>query len=278
MKQFITPCFWFTNNASDAVDFYCSVFNDATVINTSPVMIDFSLQGFRLLALNGGEKYEVNPSISLYVYCGNESEVDRLFSELKEGGEVLIPPGKYDWSDRYAWVQDRYGVNWQLDKDTINSGQKIVPSLLFANKNALRVREALEHYTTVFDTRFLVESNYPEGAGVPQQTLLFAQISCDGTLLNIMSSTLAHSFNFTPGNSLVITCKDQNEIDRYWNGLLQGGGKEDMCGWLTDPFGISWQVVPEVLGKLMTDPEKSDRVVAAFLKMKKMNLEELLNA
>lgn len=85
-------------------------------------------------------------------------------------------------------------------------------------------------------------------------------------------------FKFNEAVSFVITCEDQKEIDHYWNNLTANGGKESQCGWLVDKFGVSWQVIPAVLGKLMSDPEKGPRVVQAFMKMKKFDIEALMNA
>ncbi|HNP47213.1 MAG TPA: VOC family protein [Bacteroidia bacterium] len=84
-------------------------------------------------------------------------------------------------------------------------------------------------------------------------------------------------FNFTEAVSFVIECEDQAEIDHYWNELTREG-KESMCGWLKDKYGVSWQVVPAILGELMSDPEKGPRVVEAFMKMKKFDIATLLKA
>jgi predicted 3-demethylubiquinone-9 3-methyltransferase (glyoxalase superfamily) len=85
-----------------------------------------------------------------------------------------------------------------------------------------------------------------------------------------------HTFNESV--SFVITCDDQEEIDYYWNKLTADGGKESMCGWCADKFGVSWQVVPSILGELMSQPDKVQRVVQAFMKMKKFDIEKLINA
>jgi predicted 3-demethylubiquinone-9 3-methyltransferase (glyoxalase superfamily) len=86
-----------------------------------------------------------------------------------------------------------------------------------------------------------------------------------------------NQFKFNEAISFVITCEDQQEIDRYWNQLTSNGGVEGQCGWCKDQYGVSWQVVPAVLGKLMSDPEKGQRVVAEFLKMKKFDIATLEN-
>ena len=84
-------------------------------------------------------------------------------------------------------------------------------------------------------------------------------------------------FKFNEAISFVVDCETQEEIDYYWHKLVTGGS-EGQCGWLKDKFGVSWQIVPTVLGKLLSDPEKSQRVVQAFMKMKKFEIEKLMNA
>lgn len=84
-------------------------------------------------------------------------------------------------------------------------------------------------------------------------------------------------FTFNEAVSFVVTCETQEEIDHYWNKLTEGG-EESMCGWLKDQFGVSWQIIPSVLGSLMSDPEKGTRVAQAFMKMKKFDIEALVNA
>lgn len=85
-------------------------------------------------------------------------------------------------------------------------------------------------------------------------------------------------FKFNESVSFVIECENQDEIDYYWTRLTADGGQESMCGWCKDKFGVSWQVVPAILGKLMSDPEKGQRVVQAFMKMKKFDIKTLENA
>ena len=85
-------------------------------------------------------------------------------------------------------------------------------------------------------------------------------------------------FKFNEAVSFVIPCKDQAEIDHYWYKLIADGGSESMCGWCKDKFGLSWQVVPVILGELMSNPDKGPRVIQAFMKMKKFDIEALKNA
>ncbi|MDF3078319.1 MAG: 3-demethylubiquinone-9 3-methyltransferase [Sphingobacteriaceae bacterium] len=93
-----------------------------------------------------------------------------------------------------------------------------------------------------------------------------------------MGLNAGDNFKFNEAVSFVIECKDQEEIDHYWNSLTADGGEESMCGWCKDKFGLWWQVVPGILGELMSDREKAPRVMAAFMKMRKFDIEALNNA
>jgi predicted 3-demethylubiquinone-9 3-methyltransferase (glyoxalase superfamily) len=276
MNNKIYPCIWFDDKAQEAAEFYCSVFNDAKILESNPIVTRFEALGTTVMLLNGGPMYKVNSSISFYVYCNNEVEVNRLYDLMREGGSIVMPLDKYKWSEKYAWIIDKYGTNWQLDISTINSPQKIVPTMLFANEKMTLVKECLDHYKDVFvNSSILIESPYPPGTGVPEETLLFAQFKLNGYILNAMSSTIKHDFDFNPGISFVIECDDQEEIDRYWYRLGQDG-KYEMCGWLSDKFGISWQIVPSILSELMNDPARGQRVINAFLQMQKFDIQTLL--
>jgi len=230
------------------------------------------------MGLNGGPKYQPNSSISYYVYCENEEKLLKYYAALSEKGSLLMPLNKYDWSEKYAWVIDQFGVNWQLDIAKINSKQKIVPNLLFAKAKMNLVKAAITFYTKSFkNSSVLQEANYPPEANQTNDTLLFAQFKLNDSLFNAMSSKLPHDFDFSPGNSFVVECENQQEIDYYWENLGQNG-RYDMCGWLTDQFGISWQIVPSILSELMSDPEKRERVIQSFLKMQKFDIDALMNA
>ncbi len=278
MNTTLYPCLWFNDNAKAAAALYCSVFPNSKLLQHTPMVITFELNGTHFMGLNGGPKYHVNSAMSYYVYCGSASEIDRIYNALIVNGEVMMPLGSYDWSQKYAWIVDAFGVNWQLDIDDMNSTQKIVPTLLFANAKFHLVKEALTHYTTIFNpSKILLEAFYPPGTAVPEGSLLFTQFQLKDFILNATSSTMQHDFDFTPGNSLVVSCENQEEIDHYWEKLVEGG-HENMCGWLTDKYGVSWQIVPAILPQLMSDPKKGPLVVQAFLKMRKFDIQTLINA
>lgn len=137
---------------------------------------------------------------------------------------------------------------------------KITPFLWYDNNAA----EAAAFYTTVFKNARIISSN-------PMVTVF----EIEGQQLMAMNG--GPMFKLTEAFSLSVSCDTQEEIDYYWNKLTEGG-KESMCGWLVDKFGLSWQIVPAILSQLMNDPEKRDRVVQAFMSMRKFDIEALKNA
>lgn len=232
------------------------------------------------MALNGGDRFKPTQAVSYFIYCNNdEPMIERLYEQLQDGGQVMIPLGRYDWSRRYAWVQDKYGIGWQLDIDPINHALKVVPALLFCDEKRSLVKEAMEYYNSVFrKSRQIMTYPFPSGSGMPDGSLLFTQFQLDDLIFNAMSGgTEQHGFDFTEGNSFVVECDNQEEIDHYWN-LFAAGGKESRCGWIQDKFGVWWQVIPAVLGELMNNPETSQGVGQALLKMGKPDLEQLMKA
>lgn len=295
--QKITPFLWFDNNAEDAVKFYTSLFDNSSILTVTrydeagakasgqksgtAMTVAFKLEGQNFTALNGGPHFKLNQSISFFVYCESDEKIENIYNKLREDGQILFPLDKYDWSPRYAWVVDKFGLSWQLDVDKINNPQKILPAFLFVNDKVLKVKEAVNYYTTVFpDSKIIMEWPYDKSAGLPEGTLLFAQFKLAENLFNAMSGTGEHNFDFNEAFSFVVNCKDQNEVDYYWDKLTSDGGMESQCGWLKDKFGVSWQIVPTRLIELLGDPDplKSQNVMMAMLRMKKIILSDLENA
>ena len=154
-----------------------------------------------------------------------------------------------------------------------NISQKITPFLWF-DKEA---EEAAKFYTSVFkDSSINGTTYYGDGAPVPKGTVLTIGLTLNGQHFTALNG--GPHFKFNEAVSFVIPCKDQQEVDYYWDKLTSDGGKEGQCGWCVDKFGLSWQVVPTILNELMSDPEKSQRVVNAFMKMKKFDIQALKNA
>lgn len=156
--------------------------------------------------------------------------------------------------------------------------QKITTCLWFDNQAG----EAVKFYTSVFkNSKIGSTSRYDEAsskaAGMPAGSVLTMTFELEGR--EFMALNGGPLFKFNESISLVVNCNDQKEVDYYWDKLTSGGGQESMCGWLKDKFGLSWQIVPTELGKLMSskEPGKPQRVMAEMLKMKKLDINVLRN-
>ncbi len=273
------PCIWMNNNAAEAAEFYCSVFPDAKIEDSNPMVTMWSSMGEKFMLLNGGPMFKPTPSISFYSIFPDESQIQQIWDKLADGGMIMMPLDTYPWSKKYGWLQDKYGVCWQLESNVPTGvAQKYIPALMFTGDQFGRAEEAIESYTSVFpdaSTGFI--SRYGDDAGDQAGKINHAQFFLNGQRFAAMDSALDHKFNFSEGISLVIPCDNQQEIDFFWEKLTEGG-QESQCGWLKDKFGVSWQVVPTNLGQLIADPEKGSRVVEAFMKMKKFDIAALENA
>jgi predicted 3-demethylubiquinone-9 3-methyltransferase (glyoxalase superfamily) len=156
--------------------------------------------------------------------------------------------------------------------------QKITPNLWFDDQ----AEEAARLYTSIFkNSKIKKVSRYPKAAeevsGKKAGTVMTVAFELDGQ--SFLALNGGPVFKFSEAISFIVNCKDQAEVDYYWERLTADGGGESVCGWLKDKFGLSWQIVPEALGKLTSgDPKKSEAVMAALLKMKKLDVVELQRA
>jgi predicted 3-demethylubiquinone-9 3-methyltransferase (glyoxalase superfamily) len=279
MINTIYPCLWFNGGAKAAATFYCSVFPDSAIVADTPMVVNFTIAGQKFMCLNGGPHYTINPSISFYVVCETEEETDRTWNSLLEGGSVLMPLGAYDWSRKYGWLQDRFGVSWQIALGKLDDvGQKCSPMLLFAGAQHGKAEEAVHFYTSLFPPSSITGIlRHGPGGAETEGTVQHAQFSLNGYVMMAMDSAQPHAFSFNEGLSLVVECSTQAEIDHYWEELTKGGS-EGRCGWLKDAYGVSWQIIPANLGQLMSDPSKGDRAVKALMGMNKLSIEGLEKA
>jgi predicted 3-demethylubiquinone-9 3-methyltransferase (glyoxalase superfamily) len=279
MEKQIYPCLWFDGKGKEAADFYCSVFAGTHITSENPLVVMIESAGQKFMFLNGGPHYTLNPSISFYVVCETVQEVDQAWTKLIDGGSVLMPLDQYPWSEKYGWVQDKFGVSWQLSAGKLEAvGQKFTPTFMFTQQYAGKAEQAIQFYTSVFKDssvvgimRYTAEDHDVEG------TIKHAQFTLGKQVFMAMDSSLSHQFIFNEAISLVVECENQDEIDYYWD-KLSAVPEAEQCGWLKDQFGISWQIVPQILKQLMSDPAKSERVVNAFMQMKKFDIAKLLDA
>lgn len=299
----INPFLWFDNNAEEAVGFYTSIFKDSKVKTStrynessanaagmpkdSVMTISFDLAGQPFVAINGGPVFKFNPSISFIVNCRTEDEVQELWDKLSVGGLVRMPLDKYPFSEKYGWIEDKYGVSWQLIQATGDFSQIIVPTFIFTQNVSGKAEDAINFYTSVFseygnDSKVISIFRYGADQKPEQEgTIMFADFKLDGQIFAAMDSAREHNFSFNEAISFVVNCDNQNGLDHFWDKLSEGGDpKAQMCGWLKDKYGLSWQIVPTVLGKLLSSKEsgKPQRVMQKILQMKKLDIESLEKA
>jgi predicted 3-demethylubiquinone-9 3-methyltransferase (glyoxalase superfamily) len=150
--------------------------------------------------------------------------------------------------------------------------QKITPFLWFDSE----AEEAANFYTSIFKNSKIVKiAHYGEAGPGPKGSVMVVTFQLDGQEFIALNG--GPQFKFTEAISFVVNCETQKEIDEFWEKLSKGGNKVQ-CGWLKDKYGVSWQIVPTVLAKLMSDPAKSQRVMEALLQMKKIDIEGLKKA
>lgn len=289
--QKIIPHLWFDTQAKKAAEFYTSVFGEnskitnITTIYDTPSgnsdIISFMLAGQEFMAINAGPLFTFNPSVSFMVHCQTTNEVDELWGKLFADGTALMPLDSYPFSERYGWLQDKYGLSWQIMYNPQAVTQKITPSLMFTGENCGKAEEAINFYVSVFkNASFDTKSRYEKGEGPDAEgTLKFAAFTLEGRKFSAMDSAHAHGFTFNEAISFLVNCEDQAEIDYYWE-KLTSVPEAEQCGWLKDKYGFSWQVSPVQLDEMMRtdDNEKLNRITKAFLKMKKFDLAELEKA
>jgi predicted 3-demethylubiquinone-9 3-methyltransferase (glyoxalase superfamily) len=296
--QQITPNLWFDDEAEAAVDFYTGVFDDSSIgaisrydeaaaaasgqPEGSVLTVSFELEGQRFVALNGGPEFSFTPAISFIVNCPTRDEVDELWAELSKDGEALMPLNSYPFSDRYGWTEDRYGVSWQLLHAEDVPERTIVPSMMFVGERCGQAAEAIEFYTGVFDDAAVGDiARYgPDQPPDAEGTVMYADFTLAGQRFAAMDSAQDHAFDFSEAVSFVVDCADQAEVDYYWEELTADGGQEGQCAWLTDRFGVSWQIVPTVLPEFLHDEDaaRAGRVMEAMLQMRKIDIETLERA
>ena len=288
--QKIIPFLWFNDQAEAAAKRYTSLFTNSQMgalvrygenmpgEQGTVMTVAFQLAGQPFMALNGGPVFQFSPAISFFVACQTEEQIQALWDGLSEGGNVLMAFGAYPFSEKFGWLVDAFGVSWQLSLE--RTPQKISPYLMFVGEQSGRAGEAIQFYTSLFphSGANLVE-RYGKDQGEPEGHVMHARFSLAGQQFIAMDSSMGHAFAFTPAISFFVNCETQDEIDHFWDALCQGGHPEQ-CGWLSDRFGISWQIVPTILAELTGGPDaqRAARVTQAMLKMIKLDIEALQSA
>jgi len=289
--QKIVPHLWYDKEAKEAALFYVSLFDQSKLLNVTVLentpsgdaeAVSFELAGQPFKAISAGPYFKFNPSISLMVACYSVEEVNTKWAALLDGGTELMPLGEYPFSKWYGWVQDRYGLSWQLMLiDSGNSVQKITPNLLFSHDSCGKAEEAVKYYAEIFEgSEIGIISRYGAGeAESPKAKVNYAAFKLGGVSFSAMDNGFDVDFSFNEAFSLMINCKDQQEIDYFWD-KLSAVPEAEQCGWIKDKFGVSWQIVPEIMDEILFNGSRDEirRVTEAFLKMKKFDLAALEKA
>ncbi len=286
----IIPCIGFDTEAGSAAAFYTSIFkngkincvshypDDSQLPKGTVLVVDFELCGQKFVALNGGPMFKITPALSFYVDCETEEEVDDLWSKLTEGGFVMMALGSYPFSEKFGWVQDKFGVSWQINLS--KTPQKVKPFFMFVGDQAGKAEAAIDHYSNIFEdssTDFCLY--YGEGDTDPSGSVKLAGFTLNNQQFMAIDSHLDHAFTFTEGLSLQINCDNQAEIDRLWD-RLSADGEKSVCGWVKDKFGVSWVIASDNMDRLLTTgtTEQSIRVMNAMKKMTKIDKAALERA
>lgn len=277
MATTMHPCLWFDGNAKDAADLYCSVFPNSKITTDTSMVVMFELNGKKIMGLNGGPQFKINPSISLSVRCSLE-ETDKIWNQLIEGGKTMMALDKYPWNERYGWLQDKFGMTWQISVADKQGDFSITPCMLFTGDNFGKAEKAINLYTSVFENSSIDTIVHYADGDTNAGKVMYAAFKLNGYDMTIMDGPGEHNFTFNWAVSLVVECETQQEIDYFWEKLIENGGQESRCGWLADKFGASWQIIPYNTGSLLSDPEKAPRVMQEVMKMTKLDMARMMNA
>lgn len=294
----INPFLWFDKEAADAARFYTSVFPNSQITFSDQIpdtpsadvqTVNFRVMDLNFTAINGGPAFIPNPSISMIINFDPSYDkdalrrIDEVWEKLTVGGKILMPLDRYPFSERYGWVQDRYGFSWQLIYTQPEGEERplVIPSFLFVKDVCGKAEEASDFYLSVFakggaETKRGAIMRYPAGAEPDKEgTVMFTDFKLAGQWLAAMDSADKHDFNFNEAVSMVISCKNQTEIDHYWQNL-SSVPEAEQSGWLKDKYGVSWQVIPENIDELMV--KNPPTVTPALLRMKKIIIADLEKA
>jgi predicted 3-demethylubiquinone-9 3-methyltransferase (glyoxalase superfamily) len=282
---------WFDKEAKEAADLYMSVFKGSKITRRTELhdtpsgtveIIGLELCGQDFTLMSAGPLFKFTPSISFLVACDTKDEVDAMWKKLSEGGLAMMPLGEYPFSPWYGWVQDRYGLSWQvMHKGEMKIRQKITPTLMFVGNQCGKAEEAVNYYASVFhDAKVGAILRYGKGELPDKEgTVKHIAFTLEKQDFAAMDSAHDHKFSFNEAITFMVNCKTQKEIDHYWD-KLSADPNAEQCGWLKDKYGLSWQIVPADMAKMLADKDtkKRERLTKAFLQMKKYDIAKLKKA
>ncbi|MEZ4087637.1 MAG: VOC family protein [Candidatus Gracilibacteria bacterium] len=293
--QKIVPHLWFDKEAVEAAEFYTKIFPDSkitmkSIIKDTPSgdcdIVGFEIMGYQFMSISAGPLFKFNPSISMMINFDPSQDkdaatrIDQVWEQLSEGGTPLMPLDKYDFSERYGWIQDKYGLSWQLILTNPEGEERppVMPAMLFVTDTCEGTEEATDFYISLFQNSKRGQlARYPAGMEPNKEgSIMFTDFKlADQWFVAMDASSQMHKFKFNEAISFMVNCKDQQEIDHFWN-ALSAVPESEQCGWLKDKYGLSWQIIPEKMNELMgKNPEKTTPVM---LQQKKIIIADLEKA
>ena len=307
--QRIVPSIWYPGTAEEAGATYARILPHTTSTVASrypldgllefqeplagqPLTVSVDVWGTPLTLINAGDEFRPTSAISfilnfdpiLFGGATPEAEqaaraaLDSAWAELAGSGTVHLELGEYPFSAHYGWVEDRFGVHWQLFLSDPAGDPRpfVIPSLTLSGEVQDRAAEASDFYVSIL-------RELPEGAAIGQRhpygvatgpagpdALAFGEFRVGHQWIAVADAGIDRYGEFTPGVSLEIRCDDQAEIDRLWH-ALSAVPEAEQCGWLTDRYGVSWQVVPRAMDELMDRPHAFEHLMS----MKRIVIDDL---
>lgn len=282
--QPIIPHLWYDTEAKEAVAFYVDLFGGKidwtyTITDTpsgDSDLIQFQLGDMTLAAISAGPYFKLNESMSLMVNVASKDEVTRLYQALSEGGRILMPLGEYPFSPYYVWLEDRFGLSWQLSyAPDLNKPYQFDICLLFSQEQVGLAQPMLDYYKDKLPQASVGQlSYYGEGeAAVEAAKLNYAELLVAGQKLIVMDHGYGGEASFNEAFSFMVYVDSQDELNFYYD-LLSAVPEAEMCGWVKDQFGLSWQIVPRILMEAYdtASPEQIKAVNAAVMTMKRLDI------
>ena len=275
-NQSIYPCILLDNKLNFAANFYIETFGNGKILMEVAQFTLFEIenQTFKIINTNHPE-HRSNPAVSFMVSFETEEELRKIWNRLKVGGLVLMPLELYDSNNMVGWLQDQFGISWQLITSTSQASkhQKISPFIQFGKSNFGRAELASNFYMEVFkNSKRDNILRYEED--ISNKLVKHIGLYLNEYLIRMADSFTEQPFEFSPGISFTIECETQKEIDYYWNAFAFGGAT-NAAGWVKDKFGISWQIIPKDMNKWIVNPSINLKVIAQLRIMTKIDIEKL---
>lgn len=285
--QPIIPHLWYDTEAKEAVAFYVDLFGGKldwtyTITDTpsgDSDLIQFQLGDMTLAAISAGPYFKLNESMSLMVNVASKDEVTRLNQALSEGGRILMPLAEYPFSPYYVWLEDRFGLSWQLSyAPDLDKPYQFDICLLFSQDQVGLAQPMLDYYKDKLPQASVGQlSYYGEGeAAVEAAKLNYAELLVAGQKMIVMDHGYGGEASFNEAFSLMVYVDSQDELNFYYD-LLSAVPEAEMCGWVKDQFGISWQIVPRILMEAYdtASPETVKAVNDAVLQMRRLDFDQI---